>query len=444
MSDDFDGTYVAAGVTVASTDNSAIVGTASQQQVQVEGMVGADGVAVSLGDSGAEDYGNLLTVGAGARLVGYGYTGAGLTGYNSELHNSGLIYGGKFGVWMTGVRDTGHSTLENDGRIQAVSFGVYRPYSTEDLVLNNSGTIKGAVASFYAHDSNATEEITNTGTMIGKIELGDGDDLYDGASGHVRGEVYGGNGMDRLFGGTDDDVLNGGRDDDFLDGGKGGDVMNGGKGSDAYLVDDADDVIIDAVESDVAPGKGRGLTPSGTDTVYAGVSYTLEGGVSVEVLQADAGTTGLTLKGNAFAQTIVGGGGKDTLKGEAGADVLNGGKGSDTLSGGTGSDVFFFDGKLGSGNVDTIGDFSNAAGSDDSIQLENGIFTKLTKGGVLASGMFAANKDGLAKDADDFIVYETDTGKLFYDADGSGAGKAVQFALLGNKAALTADDLFVV
>ena len=31
------------------------------------------------------------------------------------------------------------------------------------------------------------------------------------------------------------------------------------------------------------------------------------------------------------------------------------------------------------------------------------------------------------------IVYETDTGKLFYDADGEGGKKAVQFAVLEGK-----------
>ena len=39
-----------------------------------------------------------------------------------------------------------------------------------------------------------------------------------------------------------------------------------------------------------------------------------------------------------------------------------------------------------------------------------------------------------------FYIYETDTGKLFYDADGNGSGKSKQIALIENKASLTYAD----
>ena len=57
---------------------------------------------------------------------------------------------------------------------------------------------------------------------------------------------------------------------------------------------------------------------------------------------------------------------------------------------------------------------------------------------------FRANSDGLAKDSNDFYIYETDTGKLFYDADGNGSGKSKQIALIENKASLTYADFVVL
>ena len=63
---------------------------------------------------------------------------------------------------------------------------------------------------------------------------------------------------------------------------------------------------------------------------------------------------------------------------------------------------------------------------------------------ILNKDYFRANSDGLAKDSNDFYIYETDTGKLFYDADGNGSGKSKQIALIENKASLTYADFVVL
>lgn len=118
----------------------------------------------------------------------------------------------------------------------------------------------------------------------------------------------------------------------------------------------------------------------------------------------------------------------DTITGSRGNDTINGYAGNDTLTGGAGADNFRFTTTLGANNIDTIKDFNPIA---DTIQLENAIFKKLATTGALNSAFFKANTAGVATDANDYIVYETDTGKLFYDADGNGVGAKVQFALLG-------------
>jgi Ca2+-binding RTX toxin-like protein len=208
----------------------------------------------------------------------------------------------------------------------------------------------------------------------------------------------------------------------IIDGQGGADVMIGLKGSDTYKVDDAADRVVES-------------TGGGTDTVQASVSYALASTTQVEILATTnaASAIALDLTGNAFVQAITG---------NAGANILNGGAGNDTLTGLGGSDTFFFNSTLnGSTNVDFITDFSVAA---DTIQLENAKFTAITGLNTLTADQFVKNATGTAVDANDHIIYETDTGKLFYDSNGSGAGGSVLFATLAINLALTNADFFIV
>ena len=51
---------------------------------------------------------------------------------------------------------------------------------------------------------------------------------------------------------------------------------------------------------------------------------------------------------------------------------------------------------------------------------------------------------GGAVDATDRILYNDTTGAIFYDADGSGATAAIQFATLTGSPTITNADFFVV
>ena len=116
--------------------------------------------------------------------------------------------------------------------------------------------------------------------------------------------------------------------------------------------------------------------------------------------------------------------GKDKISGGAGDDTLNGYLGSDSLTGGAGSDTFVFSTTLSKTNVDTITGYTVA---DDSIQLDHAIFNKLTAGVSIADYFQVGTK---ADSANDFIIYDSKSGKLFYDADGNGTGSAIQFATI--------------
>jgi Ca2+-binding RTX toxin-like protein len=203
-----------------------------------------------------------------------------------------------------------------------------------------------------------------------------------------------------------------------------GDVLSGLGGNDVYQVYSSATTVAESATGGTA------------DRIMAAVDYVLGAGVHVETMTTNGstGTSGIDLTGNEFVQAITG---------NAGSNIIDGKGGSDTLSGLAGKDFFVFSTALGAGNVDTITDFNVA---DDTIRLENAIFTALTVTGALSAAAFQANTTGLADDATDRIVYETDTGKLFYDADGNQAGgvDGVHFATLAVGLALTSGDFVVI
>ena len=101
--------------------------------------------------------------------------------------------------------------------------------------------------------------------------------------------------------------------------------------------------------------------------------------------------------------------------GISGMDTLRGGSGSDLLDGGLAADF-----------------------------LAGDIFDGIGALGALAFGAFRSGPAGAAQDADDRILYDSDSGFLSYDADGSGQTAAIRFARLGTDLGLSAEDFYVV
>lgn len=212
--------------------------------------------------------------------------------------------------------------------------------------------------------------------------------------------------------------------DNILDGGRGADTMVGGAGNDTYVIRDAGDRVVEQAAG-------------GTDTVRAFVSATLAPNVERLFLQpardaSGAGIEGLRGTGNGLANTIVGNGFDNTLIGLAGNDALRGG---------AGADAFVFNRPPGAGNVDRILDFNrNTVDEGDTLRMDHAVFSAVARG-VLAETAFHAGAQ--AQDAADRFLYDAAAGRLWYDADGSGAGQRVLVATFAAGTVLGADDIFV-
>ncbi|GHC48825.1 M10 family metallopeptidase C-terminal domain-containing protein [Neogemmobacter tilapiae] len=127
--------------------------------------------------------------------------------------------------------------------------------------------------------------------------------------------------------------------------------------------------------------------------------------------------------------------GNDSLFGGRGDDVLTGGRGRDELTGDAGADHFRFRNAR-EGDADKIMDF--AVGEDKIVV--NAAFFDLPEG-ALDDDAFHLGK--VAEDAEDRFLYDAATGRLLFDADGTGDGQAVLLARLMNRPALQASDFLV-
>jgi Ca2+-binding RTX toxin-like protein len=150
--------------------------------------------------------------------------------------------------------------------------------------------------------------------------------------------------------------------------------------------------------------------------VQSSTSYKLSGGVENLTL---VGTAAIDAGGNAAANLITG---------NSASNTLDGGTGNDTLVGGLGVDSFLFSTALSSiNNLDTALDFQVGT---DKLLLSQTVFSKfsaLSPGQAISDANFV--KGTAALDAEDYLIYDTATGVLSYDADGSGtASAAVAFA----------------
>nr|CAD5974282.1 Mannuronan C5-epimerase AlgE3 [Planktothrix pseudagardhii] len=248
-------------------------------------------------------------------------------------------------------------------------------------------------------------------------------------------------------------IITGNTANNILNGSSGADQLKGSTGNDTYVVDNAGDIVTE-------------LASGGTDLIQSSVTYTLPGEVENLTL---TGTTAINGTGNTLANIITGNTannilngstGNDNLIGSSGADQLLGGDGNDslsgdaandTLTGGLGADKFIYNTNAAFATsavgVDSITDFTIAQG--DLIVLDKTTFTSISSiagtGFSVATEFAKVTTDALAATSAADIVYNTATGGLFYNQNGTAAGfgTGTQFLTLTTKPALTATQFVI-
>lgn len=307
------------------------------------------------------------------------------------------------------------------------------------------------------------------------IDGGDGDDVISGNAGNDT--LIGGAGNDTLNGAGDDDIITGGDGNDFINAGSGADSISGGAGDDIFYFISQSDLAADTIDggsgNNLIRVNGANQTFILNDTNTANISTihiaSLSGGNSSATqktnIDASAVTThGLTITGanntgagsNALTGTglddiIDGRTGNDTLNGGAGDDKLIGGGGLDVITGGDGADSFIFATSALATDADTVTDF--VSGTDQfvfsdaiyNLGLNEGTGTGTASAftaGILDVTTTGITTGGQLDSTDARFGFNTTTGQLYYDADGSGVGSsAVLVATLTGVTAISESDL---
>ena len=240
----------------------------------------------------------------------------------------------------------GTDTLQVSGTTGNDSINVV--VNVPGVVTSIQGMSPTGIENYTVDAGSGTDTLNYTGTTAGvTVNLG-----APSATGltSVAGieNVTGGSGNDSLTGNSGVNVLTGGAGNDTLIGGAGADTMVGGAGNDTYTVDDAGDVVTEALNE-------------GTDTVQSSISRTLDPNVENLTLTGGANINGT---GNGLANVITG---------NSGDNILTGGGGNDTLIGGAGTDTAGYTGLLTSANITSVADGDpTTAGSQPGWQVSAG------------------------------------------------------------------------
>ena len=371
---------VGSGVTLISTELDTILAIGGQHRITVSGvLMGFDDAINTIGCEEAQ----TIQITAGGVLLA-GYTGGSvdgdgviLDGVGSTLVNDGTIIAQGSGLSLF-VRDAGTTTITNNGFISGDKFGIWNKFGVGVLNVTNTGTIESPIAAFFG--GTATDNVTNSGTFIGDVQLNGGQDLYIGLGGSVVGAIHGGDGDDRFMLGAAADVVDGGFGFDTLD----------FSAAEVSLTIDLS-----------TPANNSGAEAQGDR--YGNIEQVL-GGIRADVIRGDAADNSLR-----------GGNGSDRLFGNAGQDVLNGGTGSDTLEGGAAADVFEWLSRAEFG--DAVTDFDVGT---DMLRIEGSVLGLGAVTGGLALDRFHSDASNVAADIYDRLVFNTTNATLWFDKDGSG------------------------
>jgi len=335
--------------------------------------------------------------------------------------------------------------------------GAYPRYTLSgddaDLFKINS---KGVLAFRAAPDQELPQDWDGDGLYQVSVQISNPTTHYT-----ITKDMYVGVEFAPILGTPGDDNLRGTNGEDTLDGMGGNDKLTGKGGLDTFHISAGNDTITDfnllgddfgSEILQVEAGAKVVATLAADDWYATEASYNLGNaelrtkGVAVDLSGVTKGQgwtvtsigKATTIVGSMFDDTLTGGAGGDHLDGGAGNDLLIGGKLATTMTGGDGADRFRLNGTKGVTTAHIITDFTSGT---DRIELDLKAYKMLIAGQQADSALAYGTA---AQTPNQHLIYDSASGHLWYDVDGSGKKAAVLIGVLGHDTPLKAADLWAV
>jgi Ca2+-binding RTX toxin-like protein len=361
-------------------------------------------------------------------------------------------------------------------------------YLFTDVIHKDDFYSNSSTASYARADGSNNDDWGNGSKGVDNVTLRLGNDVYFGNEGNDL--LIGHQGADFLDGGAGNDFFNitgfytgiagttSKADDgnaEWINGasasnpGANGDVVVGGEGTDTLRITSGatstsfgtiiltDNNFIGMEKVEIGKTVGRlNVEDSALQLLHDHYYLNAAGTGTNNVVVNASGITanGLTFEGNGSANTFIGTSKVDTFIGNGGNDILTGNGGADifvfgnvhtwTVTGAATEVQTYTDVATDLTGIDTITDFTSGT---DKIYLNDDFFTVFNA--TTATAIDPANLvqgAGVTASAGttDYLIFDSTSKALYYDADANGAGAAVQIASLTGVSTLATGDFLII
>jgi len=240
-----------------------------------------------------------------------------------------------------------------------------------------------------------------------------------------------------------------------------------GAGAQSLTVSGAATFDIGSVDADTITVSGKAVT-IGDVTNATGTTIITLGSSSTDLtLTAATGAADVNVTGGDKDDTITTGAGDDVINGGAGADTITPGTGLDSVTTGSGADKVSWKGTTTAAHKITVNDFTAGTGGDKVLVAVTEYATGVTAGTAVtlvtlanatdtanqfivdtsanlgANGVTIGNKSANANN-DYHYAIASDTGAVFFDADGNWTAGSVQVGTLTITGTLVASNIEII